>query len=289
MGYQESIIRVKKKDQTEFIKQIINSDRDKYIFCDPCFIVEVKKDIEKFNFEKDDKLVYVCGERDGQRDLKDFIYNSDNQIKIDSNVENKIYPIEDLEDSSLFELLENEFENGYSENEDFKIIELDQYIKDFKKQQEQNVNKYIELKEKHRKRFNDFSIGFAFNNEQFKKMMNNWGLKESDTDKICSIGANGFIRKTDLKAFEKMYYEIKKERDESIEKDKTGDGYIKDMFLYELNNHEYGYTGDVEETLETLGFSYEDIENNLNLKHGLELAKKEIWEQEKEQEEDYDL
>ena len=47
--------------------------------------------------------------------------------------------------------------------------------------------KYLKLKEKHQKEVNDFPFGFAFSNQQFKEMIEKFGLKEKDTDKIYSI------------------------------------------------------------------------------------------------------
>ncbi len=149
------------------------------------------------------------------------------------------------------------------------------------------MNKYEEINNKHQKRVDDFPLGFAFSNNQFKNMMEKWGLKETDTDKIYSIGAGGYIRKTDLEEYNKMWDEIRKEEKDLIEQDKTGEGYIKDMFLYELENHEYGYTHDLEDTLDALELTYDQVMESPTLKHGLELARKEILE--KENEKDYDI
>ncbi len=149
------------------------------------------------------------------------------------------------------------------------------------------MNKYEEIKNKHQKRVNDFPLGFAFSNQQFKDMMEKWELKETDTDKIYSIGGGGFIRKTDLEEYNKMWTEIRKEEKDLIEQDKTGEGYIKDMFLYELENHEYGYTHELEDTLDALELTYDQVMESPSLKHGLELARKEILD--KENEKDYDI
>ena len=55
-----------------------------------------------------------------------------------------------------------------------------------------------------------------------------------------------------------------------------GTGYIYQMFLYELANHEYGYTGDVTDTLDALGLTEDEIANSKPLLHGLNKAIKEI-------------
>lgn len=51
------------------------------------------------------------------------------------------------------------------------------------------------------------------------------------------------------------------------------------MFLYELANHEYGYTGELEDTLDALGYTAEDINADKRLLHGLERATKRIMEE----------
>lgn len=140
-------------------------------------------------------------------------------------------------------------------------------------------NKYIELKEKNQKIVNSFSVAFAFSDRQFNEGMKKLGLKPTDTDKVLSIGGGGFIRKTDAKAFEKMWDDIRTEEKKAIDNDTTGEGYIKDMFLYELGNHEYCITGDLTETLEALELTVKEIKENKKLSHGLELALKEYAEE----------
>ena len=66
----------------------------------------------------------------------------------------------------------------------------------------------------------------------------------------------------------------------AIDADPTGEGFIKDMFLYELENHEYSYTGTVEDALDSLGLSFEDVAADPRLALGLSLAEKEIRGQE---------
>lgn len=137
-------------------------------------------------------------------------------------------------------------------------------------------SKYDEFKEKNQKRINEFPMKLAFSDEQFKKAMDELGLTVCDTDKILFIGGGGFIRKTDLKDFYKLWRDIRNEHNLLIKNDKTGEGYIKDMFVSELNNHEYSYTHDITATLEALELNCEDVINSPTLKHGLELALKDI-------------
>ena len=100
-------------------------------------------------------------------------------------------------------------------------------------------NLYAQQKNRHQKEMNAFPLGACFNNEQFDQMMRNWGLTPDDTDKICSVGGGCYVRKSDSAAFREMLNRFEKEREEAIAADKTGDGFIYHMFLYELANHEY--------------------------------------------------
>ena len=132
--------------------------------------------------------------------------------------------------------------------------------------------KYLELKQRQQKEVNDFPFGFAFSNQQFKEMMEKFGLKETDTDKIYSIGAGGYIKKTDAEAMHNMFKRHREEIENEIKNDKDGTGFIYEMFRYELSNHEYCVTYDIEPTLDALGLTLDKINENQNLVKGLKKA-----------------
>lgn len=143
-------------------------------------------------------------------------------------------------------------------------------------------NKYAKLKKIHEERLNNFPIKFAFSNSQFEKAMEDLGLSKNDTDKVASIGVGGIIKKEDQKSFEDMLEKNKTELEEKIKNDPTGEGFITDMFEYELNNHEYTVTRDTSDALDVFGYSMQDVINNGKLSKGLTLAKERIlaWEEE---------
>lgn len=136
-------------------------------------------------------------------------------------------------------------------------------------------NLYAQQKNRHQKEMDAFPLGACFSNEQFDQMMRNWGLTPKDTDKICSVGGGCYVRKSDCAAFCEMLNRFVKEREEAIAADKTGDGFIYHMFLYELANHEYCITFDLEETLDALDLTMEQINADKRLLHGLRKAEKE--------------
>ena len=146
-------------------------------------------------------------------------------------------------------------------------------------------NSYDEMKKRHSEEFNKFPIKFAFSDQQFKEGMKQLGLTENDTDKVVSISSCSFIRKTDIEAFNEMSKRIVEEKQQAIKDDKTGEGYIRDMFESELANHEFGYTYDLTDTLEALGLTIEEIYSNENLKNGLNLALGKYREKDEDEEE----
>lgn len=135
------------------------------------------------------------------------------------------------------------------------------------------MSKYAELRSRQQQAVNDLPLGFAFSNEQFAEMMKKWGLDpEKDLDKIYGIPGGGYIQKKDYPKMQEVYKKNNEELEEAIAGDETGDGFIFSMFLYELRNHEYGYTGDYEDTLDALGYTMEQVQADERLKHGLEKA-----------------
>ena len=134
------------------------------------------------------------------------------------------------------------------------------------------MNAYQEMKARQQKEFDAFPMSAAFSNQQFKDMMEKWGLTVNDTDKICSIGGGCYIRKTDKEALCALINRLNNEKENAIAADLTGDGFIFDMFVYELANHEYCITYDLEDTLDALGLTAEQINADKRLTHGLNKA-----------------
>ena len=138
------------------------------------------------------------------------------------------------------------------------------------------MNAYAEMKERHQKRVNTLPIKFAFGMKQFREMMESWGLTEDDTDKIYKMGGTGgFYRREDSKLIFGTLEENEIEMQAAIRNDLDGSGFIRDMFSYELANHEYCITHDLEPTLDALGLSEDDVNASPALLNGLKLAKEE--------------
>jgi hypothetical protein len=135
------------------------------------------------------------------------------------------------------------------------------------------TNEYKVMKEKHQEEINEFPMFFAFSKEQFEKGMTNFGLQADDVGEISRLGdTGGFIKRTDAAMFREMSNRHEQEMQAAIDNDTTGEGFIFDMFFYELANHEYVYTNDVTDTLEALSTTEAQVNLSDKLRHGLEKA-----------------
>ena len=133
---------------------------------------------------------------------------------------------------------------------------------------------YEEMKNKHQEEYDTFAKDkifyiFTSSKEEFEKKLKEYGLNGED---ICSISYGGFIKKKDKKKKKNMSQRHRKEKQEAIEQDKDGSGFIKSMFIHELWSHEFAYTYDTEDTLNDLGYTMEQINSDEALKNGLDLA-----------------
>jgi len=143
-------------------------------------------------------------------------------------------------------------------------------------------NPYRELKERQQKEVHEFPFFFAFNDNQFIEGMKRFGLSVEDTDKSYKFGdTGGFYLRTDAERLREMSDRHECERQEAIASDKRGTGYIYHMFRDELINHEFTWTDELEDTLDALGITLEEINDNPRLNRGLEKAMKDLWREER--------
>lgn len=98
-------------------------------------------------------------------------------------------------------------------------------------------------------------VFWAFSNSQFEEGVKKTALE--DGDKLIDIGMGGFMPKSCLDKFTTGMEAINKAFDEAMKDEKARVEYIK----YELNNHEAGYTRNIDSTMEALGegFTREEV------------------------------
>lgn len=130
---------------------------------------------------------------------------------------------------------------------------------------ENPMNIYHEFKEKRRKEINELPIIFAFSDEQLEEGLKKKGLEPSE---LTFIGNSGYIETKELPLFLETLERHKTELEEALK----NEDFVFQMFREELANHEYSYTGDVRETLESLGFTFEEVQASPILKEGLQKA-----------------
>lgn len=132
---------------------------------------------------------------------------------------------------------------------------------------------YRQMKKRHQAEVNAFPMFAAFSETQMTKGLKRLGL---DPDKghreIISIGAGCYIRKTDEAEFLAMMNRHKADRQQGIDADPDGTGFIFQMFRAELSDYEYSFTEDVSDTLEALGLTLEEVNASPALLNGLDLA-----------------
>ena len=129
--------------------------------------------------------------------------------------------------------------------------------------------KYYELKEKQQDEVNNFPMFFAFNQQQFEEGLEKFNATKND---LIAIPGGGFILKKDNKRFLDLFTRRSEELQKYIDSDVDGSGFVREMFYYELNNHEYCYSYDLEGILKVLYLTVKEVESDKKLKNGLRLA-----------------
>ena len=117
------------------------------------------------------------------------------------------------------------------------------------------LESYQQQKTRHSKEFSDFKgIFFAFSRKQLEEGKEKVGAK--DNSDLFDIGAGGFVLKDRLQACKDLFKKQENERKELMKDTKTLIGAL----VYELANHEYGYTGDPSDALSALGLTVDTVD-----------------------------
>lgn len=130
------------------------------------------------------------------------------------------------------------------------------------------MNKYIEYKKYCEEKVNAFPMMFAFSKKQFEEGLTKLGVTEEE---VLSIGAGGFIRKSDREAFSDLMNSLDIKLESSIKED---DEFVVQMFEYEMGNHEYCITYDDDEIIDVCGLKLDKFKADDRLKKLYAEAKK---------------
>lgn len=138
------------------------------------------------------------------------------------------------------------------------------------------MNLYQQQKHQQQEVINEFLkqyAFFAFSDAQFKEGLQAMGITEQEAPAaLVSFGAGGYIRREYANQLKEILAQPIRERAAALADPETGPQFAFDMFLYELNNHEYSWTGDTGEALEALGYSFDDVAADPVLSEALKKA-----------------
>lgn len=135
------------------------------------------------------------------------------------------------------------------------------------------MNEYRNMNNRQSEELRTIPSNFAFTEEMIKERIRAHGLAPSDTDRICIVADTGvFYLGDNAIRYREMRSRHQREREDAIAADKSGFGFIYQMFLATLNDREYAFTENTDEALEALGYSTADIEADPRLKRGLKKA-----------------
>ena len=143
-----------------------------------------------------------------------------------------------------------------------------------------------EMKETHQKEVNDFPFifVFAFTDKEFIEKMAESIHKRKDcvietmediASQVRGIGAGGYVFHEDYAAMIEMFDRHDKERKLLSKNNKK----LKEMILFEMNNHEYGYTRDPYDTLMALGKTEDDLKTDVQFASAWKKAEKKCFAQ----------
>lgn len=153
-----------------------------------------------------------------------------------------------------------------------KIIYTDIYVDKEKMSETNKPISYQQLRKQQQEEYNAFPKEFGFGEKQIAEGLVRLGFNPGDTDKVVGIGGGGFIRCTDAASFKEMLVRHHRELTEAMKDEE----FAYTAFHTELMAHEYSWTGDASDTINALGLTIEEIENNPTLKRALKRAAKDV-------------
>lgn len=114
---------------------------------------------------------------------------------------------------------------------------------------------YLDLRDEHRKEFEEFPIAYAFNEKQLEEALEKLGATKEEC--VSVFGHGDIVKRTDKKRLIEM---MERHHEELLQRIKDDIEFAEAAFLYEMDNHEYAinWTAD-EDVLGSLGLTFEKI------------------------------
>lgn len=124
---------------------------------------------------------------------------------------------------------------------------------------------------------NGFPYFRARSKKQFAAGMKALGLLPGEEDQLCKLaGAGGYYRRSDQGWLNEISAKTTAEHRAAIEADKTGDGYIYDMFSFELSERDYNHPKAIKNMLDVLGLTAKQILTDDRIRYGFAKAVMEL-------------
>lgn len=125
------------------------------------------------------------------------------------------------------------------------------------------MENYKQLKARHTKEINEFyGLFFAFDNETFYKRLADFGYsnaKELNLKEIVVyIGAGGYLIKSKVQDWNDLY----KKQDKELKEFKKHEKELIKGIVYEMFNHEFCITYDMQDALDCFSLKYSELDKN---------------------------
>ena len=130
---------------------------------------------------------------------------------------------------------------------------------------------YSQMKSRHQKAVDNLPMYFAFGDRQFNELRERLGFEteEEMLKNVFTLGAGSIILKKDKELVMSTFEQNSKEMDEAMK----DDDFLLSAFEYELGNHEYIITYEIDETLDALGIDPEEYLNSERMRRIMKQAK----------------
>lgn len=125
------------------------------------------------------------------------------------------------------------------------------------------MESYQSIKARHQADVNAFPIGAAFSDKQLEEMMQKFGLPNDKTGyaQIVSLGAGCFIMRKDIPAWNEMAQRHEREMKEFRKSRKE----LTEALRYEFANHEYQFGACDEQVCQSVGLTWNEVQNDPEL------------------------
>ena len=114
---------------------------------------------------------------------------------------------------------------------------------------------YLDLREKHRKEFEEFPIAYAFSEKQLEEALEKLGATREECVTVFDHG--DIVKKTDAKRLVEL---LERQQAELLTRIMDDIEFAEAAFLYEMDNHEYAINWSADEdVLACFGITFEQI------------------------------